>query len=100
VHAIPRARVRARLHVQNAERFASSRTHLIYADEVMAMRKFIPRSTSCATCSASSRPHRRARLLGSGRSLARICHEVARRADGPSPAISSRRPTATPAWAA
>jgi hypothetical protein len=96
---LPAAGVRRRLPRQNPAKFAVFEDHLLYADGVarMALRR---RSRRCAAAARVPAPHRRARLLGEGRRLARASATKWRASTSSTPATSSRPPTATRAWAA
>ncbi len=65
--------------VQNAERFAVFEDHLIYADEVLAMRKFIPQIDVLRDMQHEFQAHTGVRDFSAQDGVSPgICHEVAR----------------------
>ena len=84
----------------NPAKFAVFEDHLIYADGVARMAPFAAKIETLRSAAARvPAAHRGPGLLGAGRGLARHLPQRRARAASSSPATSSRRRTATPAWA-
>ncbi len=79
VHAFLEHEYGADYAVQNAERFAVFEDHLIYADEVLAMRKFIPQIDVLRDMQREFQRHTKVRDFSAQDGVSPgICHEVAR----------------------
>ena len=86
--------------VKNPGKFAVFEDHLIYADEVPKMRAFLDKIETLRELQREFQRHTGVRDFSArDRHLARHLPRGGPRAASSSPATSSRRPTATPAWA-
>ncbi|MEO8504130.1 MAG: aconitase family protein [Acidobacteriota bacterium] len=79
VHAFLEQEYGSDYRVQNAERFAVFEDHLIYADEVTAMRKFVPQIEVLRDMQREFQAHTGVRNFSAEDGVSPgICHEVAR----------------------